>query len=96
MGCGFAEGDSGYNIGRNASLLAGIDYPCRHDGQPLLCLLAADDADGVPRDQGGRGRHVHRLRRGGVSRATQGGEFEFHPKLDGSEGSLYNVYIPMG
>src|SRR6202167_6299381 len=31
-----------------------------------------------------------------VSRATQGGAFEFHPKLDGSEGSLYNVYIPMG
>ncbi|MGH2834225.1 MAG: acetyl-CoA C-acyltransferase, partial [Solirubrobacteraceae bacterium] len=31
-----------------------------------------------------------------VSRATQGGDFEFHKKLDGSEGSLYNVYIPMG
>ena len=25
MGCGFSEGESGYNIGRNAALLAGID-----------------------------------------------------------------------
>ena len=24
------------------------------------------------------------------------GNFEFHPQLDGSEGSAYNVYIPMG
>jgi acetyl-CoA C-acetyltransferase len=31
-----------------------------------------------------------------VSRAGGGADFEFHPKLDGSEGSLYNVYIPMG
>ena len=26
MGCGFSEGESGYNIGRNATLLAGIDH----------------------------------------------------------------------
>ena len=26
MGCGYGEGESGYNIGRIASLLAGIDY----------------------------------------------------------------------
>jgi acetyl-CoA C-acetyltransferase len=31
-----------------------------------------------------------------VSRAAEAGNFEFHKKLDGSEGSLYNVYIPMG
>ena len=31
-----------------------------------------------------------------VSRAGQGAPFEFHPLLDGSEGSLYNVYISMG
>src|SRR5205085_6510684 len=31
-----------------------------------------------------------------VSRFGQGGDFQFHPQLDGSEGSLYNVYIPMG
>src|SRR6202167_5358318 len=31
-----------------------------------------------------------------VSRAGQGAPFEFHKKLDGSEGSLYNAYITMG
>jgi acetyl-CoA C-acetyltransferase len=31
-----------------------------------------------------------------VSRATDPGNFEFHPQLNGSEGSAYNVYIPMG
>jgi acetyl-CoA C-acetyltransferase len=31
-----------------------------------------------------------------ISRAAGGASFEFHPKLDGSESSLYNVYIPMG
>jgi acetyl-CoA C-acetyltransferase len=31
-----------------------------------------------------------------VSRSGKGAEFQFHPKLDGSENSLFNVYIPMG
>ena len=31
-----------------------------------------------------------------VSRASGAPDFEFHKKLDGSEGSVYNVYIPMG
>jgi acetyl-CoA C-acetyltransferase len=31
-----------------------------------------------------------------VSRTAPGAPFEFHPKLDGSEGSLYDAYIAMG
>jgi acetyl-CoA C-acetyltransferase len=31
-----------------------------------------------------------------VSRAADAGNFEFNKKLDGSVGSVYNVYIPMG
>src|SRR4029077_2365501 len=31
-----------------------------------------------------------------VSRAGQGSQFEFNHAVDGSEGSAYNVYIPMG
>ena len=31
-----------------------------------------------------------------VSRTAAGAPFEFHPKLDGSQGSLYNAYISMG
>jgi acetyl-CoA C-acetyltransferase len=31
-----------------------------------------------------------------VSRAGRGSQFEFNPMVDGSEGSICNVYIPMG
>jgi acetyl-CoA C-acetyltransferase len=31
-----------------------------------------------------------------VSRSGESPPFEFHHQLDGSEGSIYNVYIPMG
>ena len=60
------DGRAGYNVGRNAALLAG-HRPSRpgDDRQPLLRLLAADDPDGLPRDQGRRGRPVHRRRRRG-------------------------------
>ena len=66
MGCGFQVGEQGYNVGRNAALLAG-HRPSRprHHGQPLLRLVAADDPHGLPRDQGRRGRPVHRRRRRG-------------------------------
>ena len=98
MGCGFGEGEQGYNVGRIAALLAGIDHhvPGMH-GQPLLRLLAADDADGLPRDQGRRGRHLHRRRRRGrLARRAGARSSSSTTQLDGSEGSLYNVYIPMG
>ncbi len=70
MGCGFCEGEQGYNVGRVAGLLAGIDHHVpATDRQPLLRVVAADGADGLPRDPGGRGRHLHRRRRrGGLAR----------------------------
>ena len=97
MGCGFQAGEQGYNIGRNAGA-AGRHRPPRprHDRQPLLRLLAADDPHGLPRDQGRRGRPVHRRRRRGRLALRRRADFEFHPQLDGSEGAPYNVYIPMG
>ena len=67
--------------------------------QPLLRLVAADDPHGLPRDQGRRGRPVHRRRRRGRlahSAWSAGTPSSSTRKLDGSEGSLYNVYIPMG
>ena len=97
MGCGFAEGESGYNIGRNAALLAGIDHHVpgttvnRFCASSLQTTRMAFHAIKV-----GEGDTYIACGVEAVSRATQGGEFEFHPQLDGSEGSLYNVYIPMG
>jgi acetyl-CoA C-acetyltransferase len=97
MGCGFAEGESGYNIGRNASLLAGIDFHvpgctvnrfCASSLQTTRMALHAIKA--------GEGDTYIAAGVEAVSRAGDSPPFEFHPKLDGSEGSLYNVYIPMG
>ena len=51
MGAAFGAGEQGYNIGRNAALLAGLDHHVPGvTRQPLLRLVAADAAHGLPRD----------------------------------------------
>src|SRR6188472_3826040 len=97
MGCGFQLGEAGYNIGRNAALLAGIDHHvpgttvnrfCASSLQTIRMAFHAIKA--------GEGDQYIAAGVEAVSRATDSGNFEFHPQLDGSEGSAYNVYIPMG
>ncbi|HXP99778.1 MAG TPA: acetyl-CoA C-acyltransferase [Solirubrobacteraceae bacterium] len=99
MGCGYGEGEQGYNVGRIASLIAGIDYRvpgttvnrfCASSLQTIRMAFHAIKA--------GEGDTYISAGVEAVSRAGQGGGggFEFHPLVDGSEGSLYNVYIPMG
>jgi acetyl-CoA C-acetyltransferase len=97
MGCGYGEGESGYNIGRIASLLAGIDHHvpactvnrfCASSLQTTRMAFHAITA--------GEGDTYIAAGVEAVSRVGRGSQFEFNPKLDGSEGSLYNVYIPMG
>ncbi len=97
MGCGFAEGESGYNIGRNASLLAGIDFHVPGTTVNRFCASSLQTTRmAFHAIKAGEGDTYIACGVEAVSRATKGGEFEFHPQLDGSEGSLYNVYIPMG
>src|SRR6478609_2370756 len=97
MGCGFGEGEQGYNIGRNAGLLAGIDHHVpattvnRFCASSLQTLRMAFHAV-----QAGEGDQYVASGVEAVSRAGGGSNFQFHPKLDGSENSVYNVYIPMG
>jgi acetyl-CoA C-acetyltransferase len=97
MGCGYGEGEGGYNIGRLASLLAGIDYHVpgctvnRFCASSLQTTRMAFHAIKV-----GEGDTYVAAGVEAVSRAGQGAPFEFHPLLDGSEGSLYNAYISMG
>jgi len=97
MGCGFQAGEQGYNIGRIAALLAGIDHHvpaasvnrfCASSLQTMRMAFHAIEA--------GEGDTYIAAGVEAVSRAASGGEFEFHPQLDGSENSVYNVYIPMG
>jgi acetyl-CoA C-acetyltransferase len=96
MGAASGEGEQNYNIGRNASLLAGlpISVPgctvnrfCASSLQTLRMAFHAIKAD--------EGDVYIAAGVEAVSRAG-GAPMPFHPRLDGSPGSLMNVYIPMG
>jgi len=100
MGAASAVGEQAYNIGRNASLIAGIDYHvpactvnrfCASSLQTLRMAFHAIKA--------GEGDQYIAAGVEAVSRAGLGAgipEEAKHPQLDGSEDSTYDVYIPMG
>src|ERR687893_82691 len=97
MGCGFPMGEQGYNVGRNAQLLAGIDHHvpavtvsrfCSSSLQTLRMAFHAIEA--------GEGDQYVAARTEAVSRFPAQPPFDPHPQLDGSEGAPFNVYIPMG
>ncbi|HEY7891466.1 MAG TPA: acetyl-CoA C-acyltransferase [Solirubrobacteraceae bacterium] len=97
MGCGFAEGESGYNIGRNAALLAGIDFHVPGTTVNRFCASSLQTTRmAFHAIKAGEGDTYIAAGVEAISRAGSSASFEFHPQLDGSEGSLYNVYIPMG
>jgi len=100
MGAASSVGEQGYNIGRNASLLAGIDHHvpactvnrfCASSLQTIRMAFHAIRA--------GEGEQYIAAGVEAVSRAGLGAgmmEEAKHPRLNGSEGSVYDVYIPMG
>ena len=97
MGRGFAEGESGYNIGRNASLLAGIDFHVPACTVNRFCASSLQTTRmAFHAIKTGEGDTYVAAGVEAVSRAGESAPIEFHHELDGSEGSLYNVYIPMG
>jgi acetyl-CoA C-acetyltransferase len=97
MGCGFAEGESGYNIGRNATLLSGIDHHVPGTTVNRFCASSLQTTRmAFHAIKAGEGDTYIASGVEAVSRAGKGADFQFHPQLDGSENSVYNVYIPMG
>ena len=97
MGCGFPLGEQGYNIGRNAQLLAGIDHRvpaltvsrfCSSSLQALRMAFHAIVA--------GEGDQYIAAGTESVSRFPPYPPIDPHSRLDGSEGAPFNVYIPMG
>jgi acetyl-CoA C-acetyltransferase len=100
MGSASGIGEQGYNVGRNALLLAGIDHHvpgctvnrfCASSLQTIRMAFHAIKA--------GEGDQYISAGVEAVSRAGLGAgmmDEAKHPKLNGSEGSLYDVYIPMG
>jgi acetyl-CoA C-acetyltransferase len=97
MGAARGDGDQGYNVGRNAALLAGIDHHvpactlnrfCASSLQTIRMAFHAIKA--------GEGDQYVAAGVESVSHAGGGAPVPYHPKLDGSDGSLFDVYIPMG
>jgi len=100
MGAASAVGEQAYNVGRNAALLAGIPHTvpactvnrfCASSLQTLRMAFHAIRA--------GEGDQFIAAGVEAVSRAGLGAGIPDEaksPLLDGSQGSLYDVYIPMG
>jgi acetyl-CoA C-acetyltransferase len=96
MGCGFQAGEQGYNVGRNALLLSGIDHHVPATTVNRFCASSLQTLRmGFHAITAGEGDQYIAA---GVEAVSRFGadNFQFHPELDGSEGSLFNVYIPMG
>jgi acetyl-CoA C-acetyltransferase len=95
-GAASQEGEQGYNLGRIAGLIADIDH---HVPATTLNRFCASSLQTIRNAfhaiKAGEGDQYIAGGSEAVSRAA-GAHVPFHPKLDGSEGSQYNVYIPMG
>jgi acetyl-CoA C-acetyltransferase len=97
MGCGFPEGEQGYNVGRNAQLLAGIDH---HVPAVTVNRFCASSLQTIR-------MAFHAIKAGegdqyiaaGVECVSRGAAQTLpltNPRIDGSGSAAYNVYIPMG
>jgi acetyl-CoA C-acetyltransferase len=97
MGAAFGVGEQGYNVGRNALLLAGYDHHVPGVTVNRFCASSLQTIrNAFHAIKAGEGDQYVAAGVEAVSRASDAGNFEFHKKLDGGEDSVYNVYIPMG
>src|SRR5437016_747159 len=100
MGSASGIGEQGYNVGRNAALLAGIDHHVpgctvnRFCASSLQTIRMAFHAISVGEGDQYIAAGVEAVSRAGLGAAPDGSNL--HPQLNGSDGSLYDVYIPMG
>jgi len=97
MGCGFPDKEQGFNVARVAGLLAGIDH---HVPAVTVSRFCASSLQTIR-------MAFHAIAAGegdqyvaaGVECVSRGAAMTLpvmHPKLDGSDGAMYDVYIPMG
>ncbi len=100
MGAASGVGEQGYNVGRVAALLAGLDHHVpgctvnRFCASSLMTIRMASHAIAA-----GEGDQYIAAGVEAVSRAGLGAgmlEEAKNHQLDGSPGSLYDVYLPMG
>jgi acetyl-CoA C-acetyltransferase len=97
MGCGFPDHEQGYNIGRNALLLAGLDH---HVPAVTVSRFCASSLQTIR-------MAFHAIKAGegdqyiaaGVECVSRGAAMTLpatNPRIDGNNGTGFNVYIPMG
>jgi acetyl-CoA C-acetyltransferase len=97
MGCGFPDHEQGYNIARNALLLSGIDH---HVPAVTVSRFCASSLQTIR-------MAFHAIKAGegdqyiaaGVECVSRGAAMTLpatNPRIDGTNGSGYNVYISMG
>ena len=97
MGCGFPDHEQGYNVARNAQLLAGIDH---HVPAVTVSRFCASSLQTIR-------MAFHAIKAGegdqyiaaGVECVSRGAAMTLpamNPLLDGTNSAVYNVYIPMG
>jgi acetyl-CoA C-acetyltransferase len=97
MGCGFPDHEQGYNIGRNALLLSGIDH---HVPAVTVSRFCASSLQTIR-------MAFHAIKAGegdqyiaaGVECVSRGAAMTLpatNPQIDGTNGTGYDVYIPMG
>ncbi|MDO9407798.1 acetyl-CoA C-acyltransferase [Patulibacter sp.] len=97
MGCSNASGEQSRNIARTASLLAGLPFEVpgvttnRFCASSLHTIRTAFHAISA-----GEGDQYLAAGVEAVSRYPDAGDWALHPRLDGSEGSICDVYVPMG
>ncbi len=97
MGCGFPDHEQGYNVARNATLLSGLDH---HIPGVTVNRFCASSLQTIR-------MAFHAIRAGegdqyiaaGVEATSRGAGMTLpvaNPKLEGTNGTGFNVYIPMG
>ena len=97
MGCGLQLGEQGYNVGRTAQLLAGIDH---HVPATTVGRFCASSLQAIRMAHhaivAGEGEQYIAAGVEAISRLPKVAPYDPNPLLDGSEGTEYDVYIPMG
>jgi acetyl-CoA C-acetyltransferase len=96
MGCGNQFGEQGYNVARSATLLAGIDHHVPATTVNRFCASSLQTIRmAFHAIRAGEGDQYIAAGVEAVSRLPEP-QISLNPKLDGSAGSLYDVYIAMG
>jgi acetyl-CoA C-acetyltransferase len=100
MGAASSVGEQAYNVGRNAGLLSGIDHHVPATTVNRFCASSLQTTRmAFHAIKAGEGDQYIAAGVESVSRAGLGAGIPDelkHPKLDGSDGSLFDVYIAMG